>query len=176
MVIDCRNYQSNKHGMSWRFHSPLDVGFVPAFAMRASNKKFNRPSSPGLNPRNWRVRRCLGGPTLDPKKGTKEWACHCWGAKSFLGQAVARYRNCNFQSHHVIQNWVLSPPELSVSGMMLMSWTTWGSAPKGCSWTCFNLPWPAGVWLCRMSGELCWSQAPRWQCRKGESDGMLSRF
>lgn len=114
MVIDCRNYQSNKHGMSWRFHSPLDVGFVPAFAMRASNKKFNRPSSPGLNPRNWRVRRCLGGPTLDPKKGTKEWACHCWGAKSFLGQAVARYRNCNFQSHHVIQNWVLSPPELSV--------------------------------------------------------------
>ena len=64
VVIDCRNYQSNKHD----FHSPLDVRFVPAFAMRASNKKFNRPSSPGLNPGNWRVWRCLGGPTLDPKK------------------------------------------------------------------------------------------------------------
>ncbi len=36
--------------------------------MRASNKKFNRPSSPGLNPGDWRVWRCLGGPTLNPKK------------------------------------------------------------------------------------------------------------
>ena len=64
MVIDCRNYQSNKHGMSWRFHSPLDVGFVPAFAMRASNKKFNRPSSPGLNPRNWRRHKGMSLPLL----------------------------------------------------------------------------------------------------------------